>query len=62
MLRRTFLQSLITPLINPPADFTLRIQPVTVELSPKVRIRTTGYNGALRRELRQSSSGTVAVR
>ncbi|HEY3940622.1 MAG TPA: multicopper oxidase family protein [Bryobacteraceae bacterium] len=27
------------------ADFTLRIQPVTIELTPKQRIKTTGYNG-----------------
>src|ERR1700741_254970 len=29
----------------PPADFTLHIQPVTVELSPKHNFKTTGYNG-----------------
>lgn len=29
-----------------PPDFTLRIQPVTVELAPKHRVKTTGYNGA----------------
>jgi FtsP/CotA-like multicopper oxidase with cupredoxin domain len=27
------------------ADFTLHIQPVTVELSPKHHVKTTGYNG-----------------
>ncbi len=27
------------------ADFTLRIQPVTVELAPKRHFKTTGYNG-----------------
>jgi FtsP/CotA-like multicopper oxidase with cupredoxin domain len=27
------------------ADFTLRIQPVTVELSPKHHVKTIGYNG-----------------
>ena len=29
-----------------PADFTLRIQPVTVELTPKHHVKTMGYNGA----------------
>lgn len=28
-----------------PPDFTLRIQPVTVELTPKHTVKTTGYNG-----------------
>jgi FtsP/CotA-like multicopper oxidase with cupredoxin domain len=33
------------PLSPSAADFTLRIQPVTVELSPKHHVKTTGYNG-----------------
>lgn len=37
------------PQLEPPAakaDFTLHIQPVTVELSPKHSYKTTGYNGS----------------
>ena len=33
------------PLPAAAADFTLHIQPVTVELSPKHHVKTTGYNG-----------------
>ncbi|MBV8571079.1 MAG: multicopper oxidase family protein [Acidobacteriaceae bacterium] len=57
MNRRHFLQSLGAGVIAPtprftaahpeatPADYTLRIQPVTLELTPKVHFKTTGYNG-----------------
>ncbi len=55
MHRRHFIQSLSAGLVaavhgqveNPSsaADFSLRIQPVTVELSAKHHIKTTGYNG-----------------
>ena len=31
--------------IRPAADFQLRIQPVTVELSPKHQVKTIGFNG-----------------
>jgi FtsP/CotA-like multicopper oxidase with cupredoxin domain len=31
--------------LQAPADFTLRIQPVTLELTPKHQIKTIGYNG-----------------
>ena len=53
MHRRRFLQSLSAGIAasmparpDSPADFTLRIQPVTVELSPKHSVKTTGYNGS----------------
>ena len=54
MHRRHFLKSLSAGLAenlrvrqpSPAADFTLRIQPVTVELTPKHHIKTIGYNGA----------------
>jgi FtsP/CotA-like multicopper oxidase with cupredoxin domain len=51
MRRREFIRSLAAGAITtleaqaPPADFTLRIQPVTVELTPKHQIKTIGYNG-----------------
>lgn len=50
--RRDFLGSLgaavlgALPIGDSKADFTLRIQPVTVELAPKQDIKTTGYNGS----------------
>ena len=53
MQRRHFLQALGAGVVaqrlraqTPEADFKLRIEPVTVELSPKHHIKTTGYNGA----------------
>jgi FtsP/CotA-like multicopper oxidase with cupredoxin domain len=62
ILRRRFLHSLgasfigalpvadslicAVPQSASPPDFTLRIQPVTVELSPKHHVKTIGYNGA----------------
>ncbi len=51
MHRRHFLQSLSAGIARnlcaqtPAADFKLRIEPVTVELSPKHQIKTIGYNG-----------------
>jgi FtsP/CotA-like multicopper oxidase with cupredoxin domain len=51
MHRRRFLESLgaavaFPHLADAAPDFTVRIQPVTVELSPKHHVKTTGYNGA----------------
>jgi FtsP/CotA-like multicopper oxidase with cupredoxin domain len=49
--RRDFLRSFAAgvagalPISASAADFTLRIQPVTVELSPKHHVKTIGYNG-----------------
>jgi FtsP/CotA-like multicopper oxidase with cupredoxin domain len=49
--RRNFIRSCGAGVVGAPAlpaaaaDFTLRIQPVTVELSPKHHVKTTGYNG-----------------
>jgi FtsP/CotA-like multicopper oxidase with cupredoxin domain len=51
MHRRDFLRAYgagvlsALPIPGAAADFTLRIQPVTVELSPKHQVKTTGYNG-----------------
>ncbi|HEX4232264.1 MAG TPA: multicopper oxidase family protein [Bryobacteraceae bacterium] len=44
----SFIEPLLGTQPSAPAstpDFTLRIQPVTVELTPKHTIKTTGYNG-----------------
>ena len=51
MHRRDFLRAYgagvlsALPIPGAAADFTLRIQPVTVELAPKHHVKTTGYNG-----------------
>lgn len=51
MHRRAFVKALtgacITPLTagDGPADFTLHIAPVEVEIAPRRKIKTTGYNG-----------------
>src|ERR1700733_15063484 len=53
MHRRHFIRSLSAGVIgalpasmqSPAPDFTLHIQPVIVELTPKRHIKTTGYNG-----------------
>ncbi len=31
---------------NPKADFTIRISPVELEVAPRKKIKTTGYNGS----------------
>jgi FtsP/CotA-like multicopper oxidase with cupredoxin domain len=65
MLRRHFLRSVTTGIIGAlptPADFTLRIQPVTVELSPKHRVKTIGYNGTAPGPLLRVAEGkTVSI-
>jgi len=69
MHRRRFLQALGASLgatvpARPasPADFTLRIQPITVELSPKHRIKTIGYNGSAPGPLLRMPAGkTVSI-
>lgn len=53
MLRRHFVRSLASGIVGTlplqtivaAADFTLRIQPVTIELSPKHHVKTIAYNG-----------------
>jgi FtsP/CotA-like multicopper oxidase with cupredoxin domain len=51
MHRRTFLKALTGACIAPltagdgQADFTLHIAPVEVEIAPRRKIKTTGYNG-----------------
>jgi FtsP/CotA-like multicopper oxidase with cupredoxin domain len=45
-----------------PPDFTLRIQPVTVELSPKHTVKTTGYNGTSPGPILKASEGkTICI-
>ena len=68
MHRRDFIRSCgvgalgALPLAGAAAYFTLRIQPVTVELSPKHHVKTTGYNGTSPGPILRVSEGkTISI-